>query len=117
MKLAIMQPYFLPYIGYFQLIASVDKFVVYDDVSFIKGGWINRNNVKVQGESKLITVPLRNGNSGVPICEVLIAGKKEFWSKKLLRTIAESYARAPYFDQVYPMFEKWMTCKYSLGGV
>ena len=45
MKVAIMQPYLFPYIGYFQLIAAVDKFVVYDDVNFIKGGWINRNNI------------------------------------------------------------------------
>ncbi len=111
MKLAIMQPYFLPYLGYFQLIASVDKFVVYDDVSYIKSGWINRNNIKVQGKASLITVPLQNGRSGVPIREVLIAGKREFWTKKMLRTVAESYAKAPYYDQVYPMFEGWMNQK------
>ena len=45
MKLAIMQPYFMPYLGYFQAIAAVDKYVVYDDVQYIKGGWINRNNL------------------------------------------------------------------------
>jgi hypothetical protein len=111
MKLAIMQPYFMPYIGYFQLIASVDKFVVYDDVSFIKGGWINRNNIKVQGQAKLITIPLQNGNSGVPIREVLIAGKKEYWSKKFLRTVAESYSKAPYFEQIYPIFQEWISSK------
>lgn len=109
MKLAIMQPYFLPYVGYFQLMASVDKFVVYDDVSFIKGGWINRNNIKVQQQAKLITVPLQNGNSGVPICDVLIAEKKEFWSKKMLRTVLESYTKAPYFERIYPMFERWIS--------
>ena len=108
MKIAIMQPYFLPYLGYFQLIASVDKFVVYDDVSYIKSGWINRNNIKIQGKAGLITVPLQNGRSGVPIRKVLIAGKREFWAKKMLRTVAESYAKAPYFNQVYPMFEGWM---------
>jgi hypothetical protein len=109
MKLAIMQPYFLPYVGYFQLIASVDKFVVYDDVSFIKGGWINRNNIKVQGQAKLITIPLQNGNSGVPICDVLIAGKREFWTKKMLRTVAESYSKAPQYDVIFPIFEAWVT--------
>jgi hypothetical protein len=108
MKLAIMQPYFLPYLGYFQLIASVDKFVVYDDVSYIKSGWINRNNIKVQGKASLITVPLQNGRSSVLIRDVLIARKREFWTKKILRTVAESYAKAPYYDQVYPMFEGWM---------
>lgn len=109
MKLAIMQPYFLPYLGYFQLMASVDKFVVYDDVSYIKGGWINRNNIKIQEKASLITVPLQNGRSGVPISEVLIAGRREFWTKKMLRTVAESYAKAPFYDQVYPMFERWLT--------
>lgn len=108
MKLAIMQPYFLPYIGYFQLIASVDRFVVYDDVSYIKNGWINRNNIKVQGQASLMTVPLQNGRSGVPIREVLIAGKREYWTRKMLRKIAESYAKAPYYSQIYPMFEGWM---------
>ena len=113
MKLAIMQPYFLPYIGYFQLIASVDKFVVYDDVSFIKGGWINRNNIKVQGQAKLITIPLQNGISGVPICDVMIAEKQKFWSKKMLRTVAESYAKAPNFEQIYSMFEGWFLSEYE----
>lgn len=47
MKLAIMQPYFMPYIGYFQLIKAVDKFVIYDDVNYINRGWINRNNILV----------------------------------------------------------------------
>lgn len=111
MKLAIMQPYFLPYLGYFQLMASVDKFVVYDDVSYIKSGWINRNNIKVQGKASLITIPLQNGRSGVPICEVLIAGKREFWAKKMLRTVTESYVKAPFYDQVYPMFERWLTAE------
>ena len=49
MKLGIMQPYFMPYIGYFQLIKAVDKYVVYDDVNYIKGGWVNRNNILVNG--------------------------------------------------------------------
>ncbi|MDB2310622.1 WbqC family protein [Opitutales bacterium] len=111
MKLAIMQPYFLPYLGYFQLMASVDKFVVYDDVSYIKSGWINRNNIKVQGKASLITIPLQNGRSGVPICDVQIAGKREFWSKKMLRTVAESYSKASKYDVIFPMFEAWMTAE------
>ena len=60
MRIAIMQPYFMPYIGYFQLINAVDKFVVYDDVNFIKKGWISRNNILVNGKSYLFSVPLQN---------------------------------------------------------
>ena len=54
MKLGIMQPYFIPYIGYWQLMNAVDKYIVYDDVNFIKGGWINRNRILVNGEPKYL---------------------------------------------------------------
>ena len=58
MKLGIMQPYFLPYIGYWQLINAVDKYVIYDDVQFIKGGWINRNNILINGQKQLFNLLL-----------------------------------------------------------
>ncbi|MDA3872330.1 MAG: WbqC family protein, partial [Candidatus Marinimicrobia bacterium] len=60
MKLAIMQPYFFPYIGYFQLINAVDKFVVYDDVNFIKRGWINRNYININNKKVLFTLPVKD---------------------------------------------------------
>lgn len=59
MKLAIMQPYIFPYIGYFQLIRAVDKFVFFDDVSYIKKGWVNRNQILVNNKRQLFTVPLK----------------------------------------------------------
>ena len=62
MKLAIMQPYLFPYIGYFQLIHAVDTFVVYDDVNFIKGGWINRNFILSQGKKSRITLQLKGAS-------------------------------------------------------
>lgn len=58
MNLAIMQPYFFPYLGYFQLAAAVDRFVFYDDVNFIKNGWINRNRWCVNGSARYFTIPL-----------------------------------------------------------
>ena len=63
MKLAIMQPYFFPYIGYFQLINAVDEFVIYDDVNFIKKGWINRNTILVNGKGFLFSIPLKEVKS------------------------------------------------------
>lgn len=108
MKIAIMQPYFFPYAGYFQLIQAVDKFIIYDDVSYIKGGWVNRNNFLVNRAKSLVTVPLQNGNSGVPICEVLLAGKREYWGRKILKTIQQSYAKAPYFEPIFQLFEDVM---------
>ena len=60
MKIAIMQPYFMPYIGYFQLLSQVDKFVIYDDVNFIKRGWINRNRILSNGNDLMISIPTKS---------------------------------------------------------
>lgn len=102
MKLAIMQPYLFPYIGYFQLINSVDKFVIYDDVNFIKQGWINRNNILVQGKPYLFTLPLINQSSFSKINEVFINNTLyESWRKKILRTLEQSYKKAPFYKEIY----------------
>ena len=58
MKLGIMQPYFMPYLGYWQLINAVDKYVLLDDVNFIMRGYINRNNILINGASHLFSIPL-----------------------------------------------------------
>ena len=86
MKIAIMQPYLFPYIGYFQLINSVDKYVVYDDVNFIKGGWVNRNNILVNNQKNLFTVILEQPSPFKLINEISI--KDDF--NKFLKTIHHS---------------------------
>lgn len=102
MRLAIMQPYLFPYIGYFQLINAVDKFIVYDDVNFIKQGWINRNNILVQGKSFMFTVPLKDQSSFRKINEVYINEKSyDLWRSKFLKTLMQSYQKAPFFDEIY----------------
>jgi len=96
-----MQPYFFPYIGYFQLIAAVNKFVIYDDVNFIKGGWINRNNILINKKSSLFTVPLVKVSSNTPINETKINLKfYNIWKVKFLRSLEHSYKKAPYFTEV-----------------
>lgn len=103
MKLAIMQPYLFPYIGYFQLVASVDKFVFYDDVQFIKGGWINRNYILENGENKqLITLHLEASSSNKKINEIRVKDN----SSKLLKTIELNYCKAPFFENVFPFIEE-----------
>ena len=72
MKIAVMQPYFAPYLGYFQLINTVDKFIFYDDVRFIKGGWINRNYITLNGKSHRFTIPVKRINLESKINEVEI---------------------------------------------
>ncbi|MES2544084.1 MAG: WbqC family protein [Bacteroidota bacterium] len=99
MKIAIMQPYFFPYIGYFQLINSVDVFVVYDDVNFIKQGWIHKNRILSNKESYSISLQLTGVSSFKKINEISIGGNRH----KALKTIEESYKKAPYFTEVYPI--------------
>ncbi len=102
MKLGIMQPYFLPYLGYWQLINAVDTYVVYDDVTYIKGGWINRNNFLVQGKSKLFTFSLDNAGSYKLINEIAI--KDDFTNfRKLLQF---NYSRSPFYNECMEVVEK-----------
>lgn len=101
MKLAIMQPYFFPYIGYFQLINAVDKFVFYDDVNFIKQGWINRNNILVNNNKHLFAFPIEKISSFKSIAETKI-NKNLFEKKKqkFFKTIKISYKKAPYYREI-----------------
>lgn len=109
MKLGIMQPYFLPYIGYWQLLAIADKYVVYDDVNFIKGGWINRNRILVQGKPQYINVQMVGSSSFKYIKDVGV-DSSERWRRKLLDTIKMAYAKAPYYDEIYPLMKR-LICK------
>ena len=102
MKLAIMQPYIFPYIGYYQLIGAVDKFVIYDDVNFISKGWINRNNLLVGNKSHLFTIPLREASQNRLIRDIRLIDE-EGWKHKLLKTVEQSYKKAPFFPSVFPM--------------
>lgn len=103
--IAIMQPYFLPYIGYFQLMAAVGKFVVFDDVNFINRGWINRNRLLLNGVAHTFTVPLRGASQNRLICDIELADESG-WRDKLLRTIRQAYGRAPCYPQVSTLLER-----------
>lgn len=103
--LAIMQPYFLPYIGYFQLMAAVDKFVVFDDVNYINRGWINRNRLLLNGEAHTFTVPLRGASQNRLICDIELV-EEDGWRDKLLRTIRQAYAKAPCYAEVSTLMER-----------
>ncbi|MFM0216006.1 MULTISPECIES: WbqC family protein [Paraburkholderia] len=99
MKLAIMQPYVFPYIGYFQLAAAVDRFVFYDDVNYIKNGWINRNRMLIGDQVHYLTVPLVRASSSLKICDVQIQPREQ-WLRKLLESIRHAYAKAPHYTSV-----------------
>jgi len=99
MKLAIMQPYLFPYIGYYQLISAVDKFIILDDVNYIMRGWINRNRILVNGEEHIFTAPIVKASQNKKITECKLADGP--WKEKLIKTIELSYKKAPYYNQVY----------------
>ena len=106
MKIAIMQPYFLPYIGYFQLINAVDKFVIYDNIEFTKKGWINRNRILVNGQDVYITLPLKRDSDYLDVRERFLADSWLSDGKSMLNRIAGAYRKAPYFKIVYSLIEK-----------
>lgn len=102
-----MQPYLFPYIGYFQLLNAVDEYVIYDDVQYIKGGWINRNNLLIGGQKVLFTFQLNDASPNKLINEIEI--KSDF--TKFLKTVQMAYSKAPYKTPVCELLER--ICAYD----
>ena len=102
MKIGIMQPYFLPYIGYFQLMKAVDKYVIADDLNYIKQGWINRNKLLLNGNEFMFNLAAIGASQNKLINEIVVADDQS----KLLRTIEVHYRKAPFFTDVFPLMEK-----------
>ena len=101
---AIMQPSYLPWVGFFELIYRADVFVVYDTVQFDKNGWRNRNRIKTANGSLWLTVPVKA--SGRPkLCEAVIDNSKK-WRKQHLRSIELNYGKCQYFNDYFPQLEK-----------
>jgi hypothetical protein len=97
----IMQPYFLPYIGYFQLMNAVDTFIFYDDVTYIKQGWINRNRILLNGVNFLFTLELKGASSFKKINEIEVGNNRN----KLLKTFHQAYRQAPFFEDAEPLLD------------
>lgn len=108
-RLAIMQPYFLPYIGYFQLIQAVDQFIVYDNIKYTKKGWINRNRMLQQGKEAVFSLPLKSDSDFLDVVERELA--PDFDAPRFLNRLLESYRRAPHFREVAPVLEAVMGCE------
>ncbi|WP_027961064.1 WbqC family protein [Halomonas halodenitrificans] len=99
MKLAVMQPYLFPYIGYFQLIYASDLFFIYDDVSFIKQGYINRNNILTANGTTRFTVSVPGASSNKLISDLEFSADVS----KFLKSLEQSYSKADYFAVIFPM--------------
>lgn len=107
MTVGIMQPYFLPYLGYWQLLAAVDRFVVYDNIEYTKKGWINRNRFLRHGAEAPFTLPLKKDSDFLDVRDRRLAD--DFNPATLLNPFREAYRKAPYFDTVFPLIETIVT--------
>lgn len=96
MKVGIMQPYFLPYLGYWQLMNAVDRYIIWDDVSFIRRGWIHRNRIQNHGQEQQITLPISQASQNRQICDLKLARSERVWNK-LRRGVQLAYCHAPQF--------------------
>lgn len=109
-----MQPYFFPYLGYFHLIKSVDKFIFFDDVDYINRGWINRNRILLNNSDHLITVPVSNGSQNSKINQVLISEDSRLM-RKLNSTLGAAYAKAPYKTTILELFNESLSGQKSIS--
>lgn len=99
MRLAIMQPYFMPYIGYFQLINVVDEFVLYDNIEYTKKGWINRNRIIVNGKDEYVSIPLKKDSDFLHVNQRFLSDSSLAEMNKILNKIGEVYRKAPHYTQ------------------
>ena len=100
-----MQPYIFPYIGYFQLFEVCDIFISYDDVQYIRRGWINRNRILFNANSKYITFPVNKAPRDTTIDHYFFYENIGKEKKKILSTLRQIYSKAPFFQSVYPLLE------------
>lgn len=113
MILTSMQPYFLPYIGYFQLMQASDRFVIYDNIQYTKKGWINRNRILQNGQPVYISLPLRSDSDYLHIDQRVLADNHQEQAAANLRKIAALYRKAPQFEAVYALMERIYACEHS----
>lgn len=104
---AIHQPTFFPWLGFFNKVARADVFLVHDNVQFPKTGgtWMNRVRILVQGHAAWLTVPVRRDYHGVQLVREVRIDERTAWRRKCLDTVRHAYARTPHFGAVYPFLE------------
>src|SRR3990167_4318817 len=106
MKVGIMQIYLFPYIGYFQLIKAVSKFIIHDDIQYIKGGWINRNRIQINNKDYLFTFSVKKDSFSLPINQRMFASNFSEIKEKFLSLLSQAYHKAPHFSSVQPLVKE-----------
>ena len=112
MKIGIMQPYFFPYIGYFQLLNMVDKYVVYDNANFSNNKWGYRNRILINGAPGFFRVNILKASQNKGFNEIKVSNDIEAKKKNIL-TLECAYKKAPYFSTVMPILEQFMIAEYN----
>lgn len=101
-----MQPYLFPYIGYWQLINTVDTFIIYDNIQFSKKGWFHRNNILLNGKKTLFSIPLKKDSDNLDVANRFISDGADKEINKIIRQIENGYKKAPYFEDVFPIIKE-----------
>jgi hypothetical protein len=109
---SLMQPYLFPYIGYFQLIAASDLFVVYDDVQYMKGGWVNRNRIQVNGAATWLTLPVEKASYRESIAARRYVDDPAV-RHRLVKTIELAYGSAPHFAATMPLVREILLARHA----
>jgi len=113
MKLAVMQPYFMPYLGYFQAIKAVDKYILYENLTYILNGWMNRNRIRTRNSpANFLIVPVNSKSSNSLISNVKIDNTQD-WKSKILETITFAYKKSPFFDELYPLLQQMFSLSFE----
>jgi hypothetical protein len=112
-RIAVMQPYFFPYLEYWRLIYSVDKFVIYDNVQFTKKSWIRRNRLLIDGREMFFSLPIKKDSDYLNINQRYLSEEYIGFRIKFLDWIRMEYKKAPYFDEVYPFVERILSSNYT----
>jgi hypothetical protein len=109
MKLVILQPGYLPWLGFFDQMYQSDIFLIYDDVQYDKHGWRNRNRIKTAQGVQWLTLPVLTKGQSKPLIKEVLVNNQTDWRKAHLKTIEQSYSRAPYFNDYFGLFEEIYT--------
>lgn len=110
-RIAVLQPSYLPWIGYFEQIDYVNHFVFYDDVQYTTRDWRNRNKIIASKSTMWLSVPVRGGQNQ-KLCDVVIDNTQR-WRQKHLSALKHNYQKAPYFEEVYPLLESVLDRRYD----
>ena len=109
MRLVILQPGYLPWLGFFDQMAKSDIFIFYDDVQCDKHGWRNRNRIKTSQGTQWLTVPTLTKNKNFPLIKDILVETNSFWKYKHFESIKQNYSRASYFNLLFPELDKIYT--------